>query len=88
MKLISIVLEFIEARRRSTPKIVLLADHDARTISVPAKGSKRATVAVEDVCLSVPGESFAQPVQSSIGAVDDSIDDAIGNPFSKGSCRQ
>ena len=43
----------------STPNIVLLADHDAITITVPAKVGKRATVAVEDVRLSVLNESFS-----------------------------
>ena len=56
---------------------MLLVDHDACTIFVPAKGAKRARVAVEDVRLALPDDSFDQLVQSAIYAVDDSIDDAI-----------
>ena len=54
-------------------------DHDARTVTVPAKGGKRATVAFEDVRLALPDESFEPLVQSAIDAVDDIIDDAIDN---------
>ena len=62
---------------QSTPRIVLLVDQDARTITIPAKGCKRAAVAVENVRLALLGVKSAHLVQSAIDSVDDSIDNAI-----------
>jgi len=54
-----------------------LVDKDARTVTVPAKGGKCATVAVEDIRLAPPQESFANAVQSAIDAVDEVIEELV-----------
>lgn len=61
----------------STPKLVLAVDSDARTVLVPAKNGKSATVAMEDIRLALPEESFASAVQNAIDAVDDAIENVI-----------
>ena len=61
------------------PKIVLDVDKEERSITVPDKGVKRATVAVEDTRLELPQDSFANMVQKEIKNVDDAIDDIVPN---------
>lgn len=61
----------------SEPKIVLSIDKDARTVTVPAKGGRRAVVGYEDTRLSLPRDSFAVAVQEAIDSVDESIHESV-----------
>lgn len=58
----------------STPKIVLSIDRDARSVVVPGKAGKRANVAIEDIRVAIPHDSFANTVQTAIDDLDDIIE--------------
>lgn len=61
----------------SVPKIVLSVDKEARTVTIPAKGGRRAVVGIEDLRLAFPCDSFAVAVQEAINNVENSIYDVV-----------
>lgn len=61
----------------STPKIVLAVDPESRTVTVPGKSGHKVTVAVEDIRLALPEESFAETIQISLDKLNESIEDEL-----------
>lgn len=59
----------------STPKIILSIDHDARSVTIPAKGGKMAIFALEDIILALPVDSLTQHVQDVLDAIDEVINE-------------
>lgn len=50
----------------STPKTMLAVDTDALSVTVPGTSGHRVNVAVEDIRLELPEESFATSVQMAL----------------------
>ena len=58
----------------SLPKFVLKVDKKARKITVPGKAGRRMNIAVEDISLALPEDSFENAVQVAIDKVDEVIE--------------
>ena len=59
----------------SRPKIVLSIDHEARSVVVPGKAGKRATVSIKDIRMALPEDSFAGTIQDALDKIDNVIED-------------
>lgn len=59
------------------PKTILSINHDARSVVIPGKTGKKATVANEDIRLAIPEESLASSVQSAMDEIDNNIDEYL-----------
>lgn len=58
----------------TTSRTALSIDRDSLSVALPGKAGKRATVTIDDIRLSIPHDSFANTVKTTIRELDDTIE--------------
>lgn len=56
---------------------MLSTDHDARNVTIPGRAGNRSTVAVDNIRLSLPENSYAENIQISVDKLNECIEDEI-----------